>query len=154
MSQPVFGIQHKLHASHRLGYTPNTHVAVTAAAGESPTDAAEVVPGKNLPENGAIRCRNVAVHIEEGRMVFGAAESRVNSPPARRKRHRARKKADLSHSPDGDTKSTSAGESSDSSPGPASAPLAPDVDVRLHAHTRTCTRSAPRVDVIRCHTPA
>lgn len=41
------------------------------------------------------------LHIQEGRMVFGAAESRGNSPPAQRKRHRARNNRTLHTVPTG-----------------------------------------------------
>lgn len=69
-----------------------------------------------------------------------------------------KKNQDVSHSSNSDRKSKSTCETSYSSPDTALAPLAPHVDVLLHAHTRTCacihTHLARRVDVIRSHTSA
>lgn len=136
MSQSVFGRQHKLLRlmSGRLPTKP-----LPSAAKESTNDVPEVVSVKNLPENGASPSN--LLHVQEGRMIFGAAESRVNSPSAQRKRHRARERnPDVSYSSNSHRKSKSTGEISYSSPDPASAPLALHVDVLLHAHTRTCAR--------------
>lgn len=87
MSQSVFGRQHKLLRlmSGRLPTKP-----LPSAAKESTNDVPEVVSVKNLPENGASLSN--LLHVQEGRMIFGPAESRVNSPSAQRQRHRAREK--------------------------------------------------------------
>lgn len=61
MSQSVFGRQQKLRVSYQVDYTRNTDVALTSAAKESTNDVPEVVSVKNLPENGALWCRNVTV---------------------------------------------------------------------------------------------
>lgn len=95
------------------------------------------------------------LHIQEGRMVFGAAESSRNSPPAPRQRHPARKDRTFHTVPATTAATTNPGEKKKKSnstgdvfcnrPDPASAPLAPHVDVlptRPHAHVRAHTHSS------------
>lgn len=87
------------------------------------------------------------LHIQEGRMVFGAAESSKELTSSSAAQASSSEGPDVSHGSNntsGDHKSekkyNSTGDIFCNSPDPASAPLAPHVDVLPHAHTRTCAR--------------
>lgn len=148
------------------GYTRNTDVALTPAAKESTNDVPEVVSVKNLPENGALWCRNVTVESashpgrEDG--VRCGGEPRQLTSSTTEKASSSGKKKRTFHTVPTATASPNL---------PARCPTTARIQLRLQlrllsrltltlcstptrARARAYTHSALRVDVIRSHTSA